>query len=180
MKIKTIFHHYRLNYLCLYVPLAIALVVILSLSSTAMAINSEPLPQTTSTDDDDDGLLNDDEAIVGTNPDNPDSDGDGIRDGVDPDVLSVIVKQLPDDVFKSTDKGLRTAILSLLNNNERYILAGKIEEAIHMLENLRRHMDGCPYMADKDDWIIDCNSQQSVRRILDILLANHVSYTIDI
>lgn len=32
-------------------------------------------------DDDDDGLINADEAIWGTNPNNPDTDGDGFRDG---------------------------------------------------------------------------------------------------
>lgn len=180
MKFKTIFQQYNLNYLCLYLPLAIALVLILSFSSTAMeGNNSEPQPQATSMDNDDDGLLSDDEAIVGTDPNNPDSDGDGIRDGVDPDVLAVIVKQLPNDAFKSKGKGLRTAILSRLNNNERYILAGNIEKAIHMLENLRKHMDGCPFVADKNDWIIDCASQEDARRFLDILLLNHVSCAID-
>lgn len=179
MKAKTIFSPYRLNSVCLYVLLAAALALIMSPSSASGGINSNPQSQAASMDIDDDGLLNDDEEIVGTDPDNPDSDGDTIRDGVDPDVLSAIVKDLPDDAFKSSGQGHRTAILSQLNNNERYILDGKIDKAIHMLENLRKHMDGCPSMADKNDWIIDCNSQERARRFLDILLANHVSYAID-
>jgi hypothetical protein len=158
----------------------VGLVLTLSFSPSASGgTNSEPQPPAATTDTDDDGLLNDDEALVGTDPDNPDSDGDSIRDGVDPDILSVIVKDLPKNAFKSRGRGHRTAILKQLRNNERYIHKGKIEKAIHNLERLRKHMDGCPFVADKNDWIIDCNSQERTRRFLDILLANHASYTID-
>lgn len=180
MKWKTNSIRYSRNWFCLFVLFAAGLVLTLSLSSAAkVGTAKEQQPQAASMDMDDDGLSDDDEMFVGTDPSNPDSDGDSIRDGVDPDVLSVIVKGLPDEAFKSSGKGHRAAILSQLVSNERYILSGKIEKAIDMLENLRKHMDGCPAMADNNDWIIDCNAQASARHFLDILLANHSSYTID-
>lgn len=161
-------------------PLALVLGAALGLLPVAIAgPNSSPPPQASVLDYDDDGVLNDDEAIVGTHPDNPDSDGDGIRDGVDPDILAFYVGHLPDSAFKSKDKGLRTAIVQQLASNERYILDGKIDTAIDQLQLLRKHMDGCPSKADKDDWIVDCASQQTARRILDLLLANHVTIAID-
>jgi hypothetical protein len=139
--------------------------------------NGDPPPQ--SLDLDDDGLLNDDEALVGTDADNPDSDADGIRDGIDPDIVSNYVEQLPRRAFKSKGRGHRRAITTQLANNERYLLAGKVEKSIDGLWRLRRHLDGCPYSPDKNDWITDCDSQQEARRLLDILLDNHVVVAVD-
>ncbi|MDF1556245.1 MAG: S8 family serine peptidase [Deferrisomatales bacterium] len=142
-------------------------------------MNAQLPQENTLADRDNDGLLNEVEAAVGTDPDNPDTDGDGIRDGVDPDVLSVVLRQLPEAAFKSEGEGHRTALLSLLDNNERHLLAGRIVQATHLLENLRQRMDGCPSEPDTDDWIVGCEAQQFVRGLLDTLLANHASFAVD-
>jgi hypothetical protein len=132
-----------------------------------------------SADDDDDGLTNDEEALLGTDPLNPDSDGDGIIDGGDPTVLAAALGTLRRDVFKSKGRGHRTALTSQLRNAERYILAGQIAKALKTLEHLRTRVDGCPPQADLDDWIIDCPDQLWVRELIDILIANHFAYAID-
>lgn len=130
-----------------------------------------------SADPDSDGLTNEEEAALGTDPNNPDSDNDGIRDGLDPDIVARIIISLPDMAFKS--KGQRTAILSQLDNIERATAEGHITVAVQDLKNLRKHLDGCPPKADNDDWIVDCGAQIKVRNALDILLANHSSHSID-
>lgn len=130
-----------------------------------------------SADPDSDGLTNEQEAALGTDPNNPDSDNDGIRDGLDPDIVARIIISLPDKAFKS--KGQRTAILSQLDNIERATAEGHITVAVQDLKNLRKHLDGCQPKADNDDWIVDCGAQIKVRNALDILLANHSSYSID-
>ena len=141
------------------------------------AWGSAPVSPPMSTDPDSDGLTNEQEAALGTDPNNPDSDNDGIRDGLDPDIVARVIISLPDKAFKG--KGLRTAILSHLNNMERATAEGHITVAVRDLENLRRHLDGCQPKADNDDWIVDCGAQVKVRNVLDILLANHSSPSID-
>ncbi len=51
-------------------------------------------------DDDDDGLSDADEAVAGTDPLNPDTDGDGIRDGEDPNPLD---HDLDNDIDSDND-----------------------------------------------------------------------------
>lgn len=128
-------------------------------------------------DPDNDGLTNEQEAALGTDPNNPDSDGDRIRDGLDPDIIAGVIGALPVQVFKSG--GLRTAALNRLADVEHATAQGHFDVAAHELENLRRLMDGCPPKADNNDWIIHCAAQIKVRNVLDILLANYPSYAID-
>ena len=141
------------------------------------AWGSAPVSSPESPDPDSDGLTNEQEAALGTDPNDPDSDKDGIRDGLDPDIVAGVVTSLPDSVFKSKD--LRTATLARLENIERATAGGRIDNAVLELNNLRRHMDGCPPKADRDDWIVECPAQNKVRSVLDILLAKHSSYAID-
>ena len=181
MKPIAAFHQSNRHYFLKHVYMAIAIMGLM-LCFSSMAIggpSSGPQPPISIMDLDDDGLLNDDESFAGTDPNNPDTDEDGIPDGVDPDVLSTIIESLDDDAFKSRDRGHRTAIVALLSNNQRNIIAGEIAKAILDLEKLRLHLDGCPDIADNNDWIIDCSSQQIVREFLDILLANHSSFAIN-
>ncbi len=129
-------------------------------------------------DADGDGLTNEQELALGTDPNDPDSDHDGVRDGVDPDIVANIVALLPNSAFKDSGGGLRTATLAILYNVHGATLAGNVNAAVHELQNLRRHMGGCPPHPDKDDWIVDCAAQMQVRRVLDILIANHSSFSI--
>ena len=163
-----------------FFSLFFTIVMVTAATPVALAGPSpDPTTSPTLTDSDDDGLTNDDEGLVGTDANNADSDADGIRDGVDPDILAFYVKHLPGNAFKSKGKGHRNAIVKQLAGNQRRLKAGQTEKAIDQLQRLRKHMDGCSPAADKNDWIVDCDAQLESRRILDILLANHVSLSID-
>lgn len=135
------------------------------------------------------GLLNRDgtrlsfvstKSLTGGNPDGNveifvatctrDSDEDGVPDNSDPDTVGDVVTGLPGTSFHSA--GNKNAFLSRLEAIEKLIRAGKIDQAIHELQNLREHVDGCGSSADNNDWITDCTSQQQVRSLLDTLIAN--------
>jgi Tol biopolymer transport system component len=100
-----------------------------------------------------------------------DSDGDGLPDDADPDTVGQAVDALPEQALHAP--GHREAIGARLDDAEAAILAGDLDGARRMLENLRRHLDGCATSptADGDDWIVDCAAQSTVRALLDTLLA---------
>jgi Bacterial TSP3 repeat len=121
-------------------------------------------------DTDGDGLTDCLELDVGTDPLNPDTDGDGIPDGQDAEFVQNIVSGLPDEAFKGN--GHRTAILAHLDNIEHQVAQGHTDVALQMLDNLRKHIDGCGANADNDDWIVDCTAQVQVRDLVDLMIAN--------
>jgi hypothetical protein len=125
-------------------------------------------------DTDDDGLVDGLEVDLGLDPLDPDSDVDGIPDGQDTEFIENAINALGDDAFKdsSPGKGLRNALLQQLENIERTVARGQIDQAIHHLENLRMHLDGCGATADGNDWIVDCDAQILIRDLLDLLIAN--------
>jgi len=84
-----------------------------------------------------------------------------------------VVSSLPTNVFKKgiSSQNHRTAINSILDDVEEYLLNGKTKEAIKLLQNLRMHVDGNP-KADRDDWILDREARLQVRDLIDILLSN--------
>lgn len=132
------------------------------------------------TDSDSDGLSDGEEVALGTDPLDPDSDSDGLPDGSDPDIIAAVIADLPLDVFvnRADPLGQRNAMLSRLENIERVIEAGNTEKAVRMLRNLRRMVDGCPSTPivgekrDRNDWIINCDAQREIRRLIDILIGN--------
>ena len=125
-------------------------------------------------DSDNDGLSDGEEVGLGTDPLNSDTDGDGILDGSDPDILADIVNGLNSDVFKDAGGGLQTATLAVLDAIELAILERDNAEAVRKLQNLRRRVDGCETgpIADRNDWILDCTTQNMVRDLIDTLIAN--------
>ncbi|HEU4751343.1 MAG TPA: hypothetical protein VFT54_09810 [Acidimicrobiia bacterium] len=125
-------------------------------------------------DTDDDGLVDGLEVDLGLDPLDPDSDDDGIPDGQDTEFIENAINALGDEAFKdsSPGHGLRQALLQRLENAEREVAGGRVDQAIHHLQNLRRHLDGCGAEADTDDWIVDCEAQVQIRDLLDLLIAN--------
>jgi hypothetical protein len=123
-------------------------------------------------DTDDDGLMDGVEVATGMDPLDPDTDDDGIPDGQDPDFIQNYINSLPAEAFRSTGPGTRTAILAHLETIEAKIAAGRIENALQQLSNLRRHIDGCGASPDTNDWVVECTAQIQLREYLDLLVAN--------
>jgi hypothetical protein len=121
-------------------------------------------------DTDDDGLPDGTEVALGTDPLDPDTDDDGIPDGSDSEFLQAAVSGLADAAFKGN--GHRTAILAQLDNVEKRVLQGKVDQALKELAHLREKMDGCGTQPDNTDWIVDCTAQVEVRALLDLMVAN--------
>ncbi len=125
-------------------------------------------------DTDDDGLTDGLEVEYGTDPLDSDTDDDGIPDGEDVEWLQNAINALPDSAFKdrSRSRGLRNAMINILNDVELAVADGNIDEAMKLLENTRRHVDGCGLSPDGNDWIVDCTAQVEIRELIDIYIAN--------
>ncbi len=125
-------------------------------------------------DTDDDGLNDGLEVEHGTDPLDPDADDDGIPDGEDVEWLQNALDALPNSAFKDgdRDRGLRNAMINILNDVELAVASGDIDEAMELLTNLRRHVDGCGLAPDPNDWIVDCAAQIAIRELIDIYIAN--------
>ena len=102
----------------------------------------------------------------------PDTDGDGLPDAEDPSTVADAADALPDSSFHAP--GHRNAIDNKLADAEAALLAGDTAEARAILEQLRRHLDGCETdsTADRNDWITDCGDQDALRDLIDGILAS--------
>lgn len=156
--------------------LLVVLALLLGAFATPGTASGSPAP---AVDSDDDGLVDTLELTLGTDPFDPDTDGDGIIDGGDPDILITLIEGFADGVFKHGESGLRTATVARALAIESAFLEGDIEDGLTGLENLRRRFDGCPTRPDHNDWIVKCEVQLRVQELIDILIANHFSYHID-
>ena len=123
-------------------------------------------------DTDDDLLPDGVEVTTGLDPLDADSDDDGLPDGRDVEFLQNALASLPDGVFRDAGGGQRTALLSTLDAAERLLARGRTERAVALLAGLRGHLDGCGVAAERDDWIVACETQLEVRTLLDLLLGN--------
>jgi len=101
-----------------------------------------------------------------------DSDGDGIPDAQDPDLLAAVLETVPDEAFGSGGGGHRTATQAILEALEAEIARGDFDDAVRGLRLLRTHFDGCGATADSDDWIMECSTQLHVRNWIDTLITN--------
>jgi len=131
-----------------------------------VALGTDPLDP----DTDGDGLMDGLEVDLGLDPLNPDTDGDGIPDGQDSEFIEAAINGLDDAAFKGN--GHRTAILAHLDNIEKRVLQGKVDQALNELGQLRSKMDGCGTEPDNTDWIVDCTAQLEIRALVDLLIAN--------
>ena len=129
-------------------------------------------------DTDDDGLIDGIEILTEMDPLDPDSDDDGLLDGEDVEFIQNALNNLDPMAFKgifnskgNSQKDHLNAILKIFDDVERHLLKGKTEQAIQLLQNLRKHVDGDPN-ADNNDWIVDNQSREQIRSLIDLLLTN--------
>ena len=69
-----------------------------------------------------------------TDPLNPDTDGDGLLDGSDPDFIQDAMTDLPAGSF--TNKGQSNALQNRFDLVEAYLLAGRTQDALNELSHV--------------------------------------------
>jgi endonuclease/exonuclease/phosphatase family metal-dependent hydrolase len=121
-------------------------------------------------DTDDDELMDGLEVQASTNPLDADTDDDGIKDGEDVEFIENIVNGLPGSAFAVAT--LRDTLVTRLEAIESEVAQRDPRSAITEITQLRTRLDGCGIVAGKDDWVVDCTSQQLVRGLLDLLATN--------
>jgi hypothetical protein len=136
-----------------------------------VSLGTDPLDP----DSDDDGLNDGLELTYGTDPLNADSDGDGLPDGQDVGWLQAAIRALSALAFKGADSGLKTAMLVMLDTVERRVALEQISAAMRVLDTLHRRLDSCGTLADRDDWIVDCEAQIEMRSLVELLATNVAS-----
>ncbi len=91
-----------------------------------------------------------------------------------PEAIARYVAGLPADAFDT--RGRRAAILARLRVVEVMLHAGREAGPASIVSGLLLHLDGCGASsaganAGRDDWIVDCEAQQTVRAMLEAMLA---------
>jgi hypothetical protein len=117
-------------------------------------------------DSDDDGLRDTEETLTGTNPENPDTDGDELIDGLDASWLIAYLDDLPVEDFKR--RWHRPVMKLYIGAAAVAVNLGDGDAALDILERLDRRVDGCGTEPDRSDWIVDCESQLEFRELLDL------------
>lgn len=117
-----------------------------------------------SDDLDGDGLTASEEALIGTDPANPDTDGDGMIDGIDASWLIDYLDDIPRSKFKlrihkPIMKSVLVAAAVLVN-------FGQGDAVLALTATLHPTIDGCRAAPDASDWIIDCDYQIGFRTLL--------------
>jgi hypothetical protein len=129
---------------------------------------TDPLDPDTDDDELNDGI----EVQTGLDPLDEDTDGDGLEDGEDVEFLQNALNNLADSAFQNGEPGLRTALQTMLDSVEAKAAGGQIAQAVQVLTNMRKRVDGCGAAADTNDWIVDCASQIEIREFIDLLITN--------
>jgi hypothetical protein len=75
---------------------------------------------------------------------------------------------MPEEVFKGRNShAQRTAINSILDDVEGYLLEGSTGKAVRLLQNMQMHLDG-----GKNDWVIYNEPKEMLRNLIDLLISN--------
>lgn len=115
-------------------------------------------------DIDDDGLTASEEALTGTDPTNPDTDGDGLIDGIDASWLVDYLNELPNDHYKR--RWHRVVMRLTVGVAAIAVNLGDGDAALSIMNLLDRRIDGCGTESDRSDWIVDCESQVGFRELV--------------
>lgn len=140
-----------------------------------------------SIDSDRDTLSDGAELTSGSNPCNPDTDGDGLNDGADPnplvprtstDVIADAVRtaatgvEIPESSFdgpnENAQRGRRNALANQLQSAANAIEEGNLEEALSILEHVLDRLDGNPVPPDVMD---DGPAKDALREEVERLIA---------
>ncbi|MFW2338938.1 MAG: SdrD B-like domain-containing protein [Acidimicrobiia bacterium] len=121
-------------------------------------------------DQDEDGLTEVEETLTGTSRTNPDTDGDGVVDGIDVTWLDEYVASQPNGAFKSRFAKIRLRLrIAMVGAAIRF---GDRQSALDLIGSLERRADGCGSSADRTDWITDCETQAEFNELLGLLKRN--------
>lgn len=117
-------------------------------------------------DADGDGLTDEEETdLTGTDHDNPDSDGDGVIDGIDASWLDDYVAGLPNSAFRGSWLG-KLLLRMRIALADGAVQLGKSDTALTIIGLIERRVDGCGPRPDLNDWIRDCDAQIEFRELL--------------
>lgn len=121
-------------------------------------------------DSDNDGLSDSEEELAGTDPLDPDSDGDGIVDGIDPSWFAQMVDDTPRRHFRPRyAKFIMQVQVALAEVAIRF---GNRSAALTILANINSRIDGCGDSPDWNDWVRRCRSQATLQQGVAILRRN--------
>jgi probable HAF family extracellular repeat protein len=121
-------------------------------------------------DPDDDGLTTDEELLTGTDPTKPDSDGDGLIDGLDASWLLDYLDGVPLSQF---DRRFHKAAMKLTVFAAAVAVNfGDADTALAITSTLHRRIDGCGSTPDRNDWMTGCASQVAFRELLGLYERN--------
>jgi len=133
----------------------------------AVEIRIEPVSDT-----DGDGLTDDEEALTGTDPENPDSDDDGILDGIDASWLLEHVVSMPRDDFAHPWWQKLALMIRIVRADVVVRWRGDFSAALAITDAITKVTDGCGTRPDSGDWVTNCNAQAELRALLELYRRN--------
>jgi hypothetical protein len=116
-------------------------------------------------DTDRDGLSDGFEVVFGLDPLSTDSDKDGIPDDQDLSALLILARNFPRKDFTNSDFAKK--LMGVLKDANRAASRGRTSRAGKDLRRLRnRHLDGCGRDADANDWLVSCHARERLEDAL--------------
>ncbi len=110
------------------------------------------------------------EMVTGSDYMYPDTDGDGLLDGLDIEFVRYIFDAQPMQVYMS--QGDYEDIQDRLILIEESLYLEQAEVALTQLQSMLERMNGCGDTPDADDAFADCTVQMEVRNYIEMLMSN--------